>query len=144
MAFDFNRAINEGYRAGKPVIVLSDEGKVLHGRKELEACVRSGTSVSSAVIRGIKAEEWAKSDWPETLGGSQTGLLWARQASRISHSRARRDGGIAEAPDWEPPAFMGIQCGRKSPKGRRVRFHVELYVCSIGKRLRLSRAHHSY
>ena len=24
----------EGYRAGKPVIVLSNEGKVLHGRKE--------------------------------------------------------------------------------------------------------------
>jgi hypothetical protein len=36
LAFDLNRAINEGYRAGKPVIVLSNEGKVLHGRKELE------------------------------------------------------------------------------------------------------------
>jgi len=67
MAFNFNRAINEGYRAGKPVFVLSNEGKVLHGRKELEACVRSGTSVSSAVIRGIKTEEWAKSDWPEAM-----------------------------------------------------------------------------
>jgi hypothetical protein len=67
MAFDLNRAINEGYRAGKPVIVLSNEGKVLHGRKELEACVRSGTSVASAVTRGIKAEEWDKSDWPETM-----------------------------------------------------------------------------
>ena len=67
MGFNLNRAINEGYRAGKPVIVLSNEGRVLHGRKELEACVRSGTSVSSAVIRGIKTEEWLKSDWPETM-----------------------------------------------------------------------------
>ena len=48
MAFDLNRPINGGYGAGKPVIVLSNEGKVLHGRKELEACVRSGTKVSSA------------------------------------------------------------------------------------------------
>jgi hypothetical protein len=67
MGFDLNRAINEGYRSGKPVIVLSNEGKVLHGRKELEACVRSGTSVSTAVIRGIKVEEWNKSDWPEAM-----------------------------------------------------------------------------
>jgi hypothetical protein len=67
MAFNLNRAINEGYRAGKPVIVLSSEGKVLHGRRELEACVQSGTSVSSAVIRGIKTAEWVKSDWPETM-----------------------------------------------------------------------------
>lgn len=67
MAFELNRAINEGYRAGKPVVVLSNEGKVLHGRKELEACVRSETSVSTAVIRGIKAEEWAMSDWPKTM-----------------------------------------------------------------------------
>jgi hypothetical protein len=66
MAFNLNRAINEGYRAGKPVIVLSNEGKVLHGRRELEACVRSGTSVASAVIRGIKAE-WDKSDWLVTM-----------------------------------------------------------------------------
>jgi hypothetical protein len=51
MAFDLHRAINEGYRAGNPVIVLSNEGNLLHGREELEACVRSGTSVSSAVIR---------------------------------------------------------------------------------------------
>jgi hypothetical protein len=29
--------------------------------------VRSGTSVSTAVIRGIKSEEWAMSDWPETM-----------------------------------------------------------------------------
>jgi hypothetical protein len=54
MVFDLNRAINEGCRAGKPVIVLSNEGKVLHGRAAVEACVRSGTSVSSAVIRGIQ------------------------------------------------------------------------------------------
>jgi hypothetical protein len=71
MAFNLNRAINEGYRAGKPVIVLSNEGKVLHGRRELKACVRTGTSVSSAVIRGIKSEEWARA----------TGLrLWRRPA----------------------------------------------------------------
>ena len=50
MAFDLNRAINEGYRADEPVIVLSDEGKWLHGRRELEACVRSRTSVSSASL----------------------------------------------------------------------------------------------
>jgi hypothetical protein len=49
------------------VIVLSNEGKVLHGRRELEARVRSGTSISSAVIRGIKTEEWDKSNWPETM-----------------------------------------------------------------------------
>jgi len=67
MAFYLHRAINEGYRAGKPVIVLSNKGKVLHGREELEACVRSGTSVSSAVIRGINAKEWAMSDWPATM-----------------------------------------------------------------------------
>jgi hypothetical protein len=79
MAFNLNRAINEGYRAGKPVIVLSTEGKVLHGRKELEACVRSGTSVSSAVIRGIKAEEWVKSDWPETMEAARQ-VFYARPA----------------------------------------------------------------
>jgi hypothetical protein len=52
MAFDLSRAINERYRAGTAVIVRSNDGKVLHGRKELEA---RGTCVSSAVIRGIKA-----------------------------------------------------------------------------------------
>jgi hypothetical protein len=80
MAFDLNRAINEGYRAGKPVIVLSNEGKVLHGRKELEACVRSGTSVSIAVIRGIKADEWAVSDWPETMEAARQ-VFYARPAT---------------------------------------------------------------
>jgi hypothetical protein len=29
--------------------------------------MRSGKTISSAVIRGIKTEEWAKSDWPEAM-----------------------------------------------------------------------------
>jgi hypothetical protein len=61
MAFDFNRAINEGYRAGKPVIVLSDEGKMLHGRKELEPVCDPGPAspprlfVGSRLRNGLKA-----------------------------------------------------------------------------------------
>jgi hypothetical protein len=35
MAFDLNGAINEGYRAGKPVLLaLSNEGKVSHSSTE--------------------------------------------------------------------------------------------------------------
>jgi hypothetical protein len=84
MASDLIRAIKEGYRAGKPVIVLSNEGKVLHGREELEACVRSGRCVTSAVIRGIKAEEWNKSDWPETMEAARK-VYYAQQASCGGH-----------------------------------------------------------
>jgi hypothetical protein len=61
MAFNLNRAINEGYRAGKPVIVLSNVGKVPHGRRDLEACVRPGTVsplqlfVGSRLRNGLRA-----------------------------------------------------------------------------------------
>jgi hypothetical protein len=97
MGFDLNLPINEGYRSGKPVIVLSNEGKVLHGRKELEACVRSGTSVSTAVIRGIKAEEWAMSDWPETMEAARR--VYYDPANTLSKATgACPDGCSARAP----------------------------------------------
>ena len=71
---------------------------MLHGRKELEAWVRSGTSVSSAVIRGIKAEEWVKSDWPETM----------EAARQVFHADQQVAGDHRPSPVAEPQSMAAL------------------------------------
>ena len=112
MTFNLNWGINEVYLAGMPVIVLSNEGKAPHGRRELEACVRSGSSVSSAVIRGIKAEEWVKSVFPEAMEAVRQ-VFYVQQAVD-GHIRTSPDGSIADEPDYEQPAETRH---RESPRG---------------------------
>jgi hypothetical protein len=71
MAFNLKGAINEGYRAGKPVIVLSNEGKVLHGRRTGSLCV-------PYLLRSFvesRPRKWVKSDWPKTMEARWAGIL---------------------------------------------------------------------
>ena len=58
----------ETYRIGEhPVVILSTDSGVIHGRKFLEAVVDLNVPMDAKVIFGIDVDQWNSSEWPEIL-----------------------------------------------------------------------------
>ena len=66
---------HEAYSTGRPVIVFSTEGRVLHGVDELKAIVDTEVGMECEVIRpDISQSQWNESDWPEIFEAARR--LW--------------------------------------------------------------------
>ena len=57
----------EAYSRGIPVVVISSDKDLLHGRETLEVITSLGAQLECLTIRGISADDWKNSDWPEVL-----------------------------------------------------------------------------
>ena len=57
----------ESYSRGIPVVVISGDGCLLHGRETVDVIAQLGTALKSFVIHGVSGDDWNNSDWPELL-----------------------------------------------------------------------------
>ena len=63
------------YNTGRPVIVFSTEGNLLHGVDELKAIVDTQVGLECQVIRPeVSQSQWNESEWPEVFEAARS--LW--------------------------------------------------------------------
>ena len=63
---DLNRAV-KSYASGRPVVVLSTEGTLLHGSQTLEMIISLKLPLEVVVVRHVPQDLYEATDWPAIL-----------------------------------------------------------------------------
>ena len=72
-----NRGV-EAYQTGREVVVLAEDGRVLHGWEFLEKVARKNQGPPALVIRNIPADDWNAGNWPESFAALRMAFITSR------------------------------------------------------------------
>jgi hypothetical protein len=74
-----------------PVVVLDEQGNILHGEETLRAIVDTNASLGVLTIEGINRERFEASDWPEMLEAAREVFMANKEFSPSLLAWAKRN-----------------------------------------------------